>query len=563
MKWMVRIPESASRFEDEFYRHYYSWFLHDLPLEPELATCYGIHDYDHMLSQQSVGSNKFWLKAYKARLRFLELVGEYLPPAAFSPTGTVDYEIAVAEQKHCLNLYRWLVDKKFHDKDPVIPLEWSVFATYVPLVTMTRRTQKLVARCILWRVRHIPAVLRSARRTIANPPLIWVEMAEDEVQNARRFFDEFEGKFSALYPRLRNCFREAIRKARRALDVYEVWLAKIKPLANGDFAAGREVLQEIVREWHFLPYSLEELEEIAWQAVGETKAKLGELAKSIDPSKTWRELYLRRIESHGFDESNLMRLYKEAAAQVERFFNRGSVVPKIEEGVDVVPTPCFWRTLIPTAAYWPCGPFEREKWAFFLVSDPAGDRYSDERRKQEQYKDHFGLVPVACHETYPGHHLQMTLAHKHPSIVRRLNAFTIFIEGWGFYVEQLAEEVGLITDPYLKMQNLVDQLWRSYRVIIDIGLHTKKISPEEAQKIYIDELGWSPQRAKREICMYTEIPGYPMCYLLGRREILKWREECLAKGMTLKEFHDLILSFGSIPVSLMKKELALREKAGN
>ena len=119
------------------------------------------------------------------------------------------------------------------------------------------------------------------------------------------------------------------------------------------------------------------------------------------------------------------------------------------------------------------------------------------------------------------------------------------------------EQLGYINQPRQRLGRLSDQLWRAARIILDVSLHTGKMTVEEGINFLIDRVGLEKSNATAEIRRYTMSPTQPMSYLIGKLEILKLIEE-YKKGhpdVSLKELHDAVLSCGSLPLRLLRERL--------
>jgi uncharacterized protein (DUF885 family) len=169
-------------------------------------------------------------------------------------------------------------------------------------------------------------------------------------------------------------------------------------------------------------------------------------------------------------------------------------------------------------------------------------------------------IPVtALHEAYPGHHLQLVVANRTPSLPRLFGGFlsSLFIEGWAFYCEELMEELGFIDQPIQKLARLQAQLWRASRIILDPSLHTGKMTVEEAIGFLVERAGLEPDDARAEVIRYTTTPTQPQSYLMGKLQILDIVAEYRIRypHATMRQMHDAILQSGSLPPRLMRLRL--------
>jgi uncharacterized protein (DUF885 family) len=169
-----------------------------------------------------------------------------------------------------------------------------------------------------------------------------------------------------------------------------------------------------------------------------------------------------------------------------------------------------------------------------------------------------GIPITAVHEGYPGHHLQISLANRAATKVRRQIWTPVMVEGWALYCEELMGERGFYLDPRTRLLQLKDYLWRSCRVVIDVGLHTGTLSDQEAARLLVDTAKLDPAGAAGEVKRYTKTPTQPLSYAVGKREILKLREDLRkveGTAFSLRGFHDRLLQFGSIPIAHIRSRI--------
>ena len=160
-----------------------------------------------------------------------------------------------------------------------------------------------------------------------------------------------------------------------------------------------------------------------------------------------------------------------------------------------------------------------------------------------------------------GHHLQALWANRVETLPRKIGLFlaTMFCEGWAFYCEELMEELGWISQPIQRLSHLRDQLWRAARIILDVSLHTKGMTVDEAINFMVEEVQLEPANARGEVLRYTQAATQPQSYLMGKLQILDLIDDLKKAnpGLSMKEMHDRILSKGSLPLRLMRQALEL------
>ncbi|MBO0820359.1 MAG: DUF885 domain-containing protein [Nocardiopsaceae bacterium] len=167
---------------------------------------------------------------------------------------------------------------------------------------------------------------------------------------------------------------------------------------------------------------------------------------------------------------------------------------------------------------------------------------------------------VAFHEAVPGHHLQLSrlqLLEELPALQRQ-RGLPVFSEGWGLYSEQLAEEAGLYTDERGLLGAVSASLMRAVRLVVDTGLHALGWSRERALEYAVAHVPMPAEFMAAEIDRYVVMPGQALCYLTGKLEIIRLREEArqrLGPAFSLPEFHAAVLDHGSLPMPTLERSI--------
>lgn len=171
-----------------------------------------------------------------------------------------------------------------------------------------------------------------------------------------------------------------------------------------------------------------------------------------------------------------------------------------------------------------------------------------------------GMESLFLHEAIPGHHYQVSLQQENTSLPKfiRFGWFGAYGEGWAHYCETLGPEFGLYTDPYQKMGYLSDQMLRAVRLVVDTGIHTGKITREEAIQYFLNNIAYDEAGATAEVERYMAIPGQACSYKIGSLKIKELREKYQKKQGTkfsLAEFHDEVLSQGCLPLDILDRKM--------
>ncbi|WP_324676755.1 DUF885 domain-containing protein [Hymenobacter sp. GOD-10R] len=170
------------------------------------------------------------------------------------------------------------------------------------------------------------------------------------------------------------------------------------------------------------------------------------------------------------------------------------------------------------------------------------------------------MEDVFLHEAIPGHHYQIALQQENTSLpkFRRFGGYSAFSEGWALYCESLGKELGLYTDPYQYVGSLGGEMHRAIRLVVDVGLHARGMTREQAIQYMLDNEVISEQLATAEIERYMVSPGQALSYKTGQLKIREMRaryEKQLGAKFSLKDFHDELLAGGSMPLAVLERKM--------
>jgi uncharacterized protein (DUF885 family) len=172
----------------------------------------------------------------------------------------------------------------------------------------------------------------------------------------------------------------------------------------------------------------------------------------------------------------------------------------------------------------------------------------------------YEIPSTAVHEAYPGHHLQLLTAYALASEARQHLWTPLTVEGWALYCESLMAELGFFASPEARLFHLINLYWRAVRITLDVGLHTRGMTPLEAVNELAGKLPMERRNAEAEVRRYCAMPTYNLCYAVGRREILRlrdaWRERA-GSAYRPEAFHAELLTYGGLPVALARWGMGL------
>lgn len=172
----------------------------------------------------------------------------------------------------------------------------------------------------------------------------------------------------------------------------------------------------------------------------------------------------------------------------------------------------------------------------------------------------YQMEALAYHEGAPGHHMQLAIMQELEGIpaFRRFGGYTAYTEGWGLYTEYFPLEFGFYSDPYSNFGRLAMELWRACRLVVDTGLHHHQWTRQEAVDYLMENTPNPEGDAINAIDRYIVFAGQATAYKIGMLEILRLRgiaEEELGEDYDIREFHDVILREGALPLSILEEQV--------
>tara|TARA_B100001250_G_scaffold289327_1_gene251062 strand:- start:3447 stop:5144 length:1698 start_codon:yes stop_codon:yes gene_type:complete len=247
------------------------------------------------------------------------------------------------------------------------------------------------------------------------------------------------------------------------------------------------------------------------------------------------------------DEAQMLQLAEEAVKRAyEPLGDWFTVYP--EAPCIVLPVPPESAEHAPPAYYWPPSQDGSRPGTYFLNTYDASS------------KSIFEAESVAFHEAIPGHHMDRTIASELKDVpeFQKYAASTAFVEGWGLYSEQLANEMGLYSNDVQQLGRLGNDAWRACRLVLDTGMHGMGWSRDQAIKFFLENSPIENTNANIETDRYIAWPGQACAYKMGQLAIMELRknaEEDLSESFDIKLFHDEVLKDGGITIPILRKKI--------
>jgi uncharacterized protein (DUF885 family) len=545
---------------------------------------------------------------------------ETIPSTSLSENGRIDREVALAQIRFQLHQHQV---RRYQERavdtyigDPFRALDWQ-------LQGMTQTGAKTYGTADEWalvinRVNQIPRFLDAAREqlvagvkanNVADRRMLQRDGLMTSEANAK-YFAETLPKLAAdrmSGPRREEALASLRTAGKAASDAYlamgeflavtffdDATRGKVKPTHAADrFAMGEEEYNWAITNNFKLEKTAAQLYEDAWPIVQATQQQMIDLAREIGAQHKWqlppdgrasvRTVFDQLSKDYPKSDTEMVAWYRDTAFRLVEYARKTGLfdVPA-DYKLDVVETPPPLQSSIDGAAYYPAPPFKNSGVGRFYVTPTHNDRAA------LQSNNRAALADLAAHEGFPGHdwyYKVLTQFRDQVSPVRWLTPGAVedsssmwedsaSAEGWGLYAEALMAEPqpgapnGFYT-PEERLYQLQGKLYRDLRVRIDTGIHTGRMTYDEAVSLFSEIVDFLPgpcsgtatakqsdakrascADAERAIFRYSKWPTQAITYRLGKDQIYALREDAAKKAgstFSTKTFHLLFIRQGTIP----------------
>lgn len=341
--------------------------------------------------------------------------------------------------------------------------------------------------------------------------------------------------------------------AYRKLQTYfnEEYLPKTREsIAATDLPDGKAYYDFLARYYTTTDLTAEQIHAIGLKEVARIRAEMEKVKAQAGFKGTLAEFFAYlRSDPKFFHKTpdELLTAYRALSKRIDpELVKVFKTIPRLPYGVRPIPDNIAPDT---TTAYYQPGASDGTRPGYYYVN-----LYKPEVRPTWE------MVPLSLHEAVPGHHFQFARGLEIPDapMFRRTAYFVAYGEGWGLYAEQLGFEMGLYDDPYDHFGQLVYEMWRAVRLVVDTGMHAKGWSRERAIAYFKDNAAKTDQDIVNEIDRYIGTPGQALAYKIGQMKISELRAKAkreLGPKFDLREYNDAVLETGSVPLEALEKHI--------
>jgi len=326
-----------------------------------------------------------------------------------------------------------------------------------------------------------------------------------------------------------------------------------------NFAMGRAAYDRMLQREQLLPYTGKDIEGMARDELAHGWAE----EAWVKAEAAHRKLALGAASGGGMAPSGpaLIAYYRDRIAELRKFVDEHDIVtiPAWLGTLDVVETPKFQQPVSPGASMESPRLFAKSGNGHYFITPPESLEAAAARLDMNEDFDRDRILQTAAHEAMPGHFLQLSIARRHSDYVRKIQYSGTFAEGWAFYGEEMFVRLGLYGDDL--DARLFTARWervRGARVIVDVKLASGEWTVAQAAKFFEEQSGFTKSASEAAVAGYALRPGYVLNYTVGRlqlEELLGEYQRRMGDKGSLHDFHDRLLSYGSVPFAIVGPEL--------
>jgi len=556
------------------------WLDEYIAMQPFLGTRWGDHRFANKLEDLSPAGRE---KIVSHTRKTLDSLNKEFDPKQLSPDGRVD----LATWKTGLERSLWIEENLAPlDTDPRSYNEYTTDSTYL-LVTQTTLPKAAVTKACLARIREVPRLLQQARTNLgakksSRPPVrVFVETAIRQVPGSIAWYksglaealgqgegaEEVRREAAALVP-LFEGYRQFLEKEvlPRSSDQWKLgprlFAQKLEYELEADISAP-EVLAEAEREFARVESEMAALSRTLWPTFFPGKAQLP------DTPEGRRETTRRVIAEVSRDRGTVDTLVKDAkngAEKLKAFIRKRGLLKLPEpDRCDILEMPEFQRGN--SVAYLNnAPPLDFEARSVYAISPPPKDW---DARRVESFLDEYNhrmMQILTLHEAYPGHYVQLEYANRNPSLVRRIFASGVYIEGWAVHMEQVMLDEGYGDgDLGLRLLQLKWYLRAVANAILDNNMHSGDWNETQALRFMVDKAFQSEGEALGKVVRSKQSPCQLSTYFVGRTAMHRLRQKVqTAQGdkFALLPYHQAVLEVGAVPVRFLPQLVEARLGVG-
>ena len=519
-------------------QEFYTWRNEQYPVRSSDA---GLHTWDDRLTDYAPAK----IAARAERIRELLAKMNAMQTAAWPKDERIDWILFRSE----LESYAF-DDRIWHStsRDPqtyVNECSNGIFS----LLKKEYDTPQNRARAATARLRAMSAMLEQGKRNLTQPVKLFAQLAIASARGIDPLFNESLMTLAKdLPPNEYKDLTTARDAARRAIHQFADYLEQRLPKMVAFAPMGEKNYNWYLHHVLLLPLEAAEVE-----MIGRVELAQYRTYEAWLPDPALAEPDPKRSKSIPPDQVSFLKAYESRQAEMIQFLKEHQLVtlPDYLGKFEIRQLPEAFKPTSPGGFMNPPGVYDRDPTGFYFI--PTYNRESKNFYIRAAIED---PRPILGHEGIPGHFLQLSIANHLPDEIRRQHQDSVFVEGWALYGEEMLLRKGLYpVDSASAGQVLRLARYRSARIGVDVNLHTGRWSFEEAVNYFMEAGGLDREAAEGEAAGAASNPTQKISYIVGKWQIMQLLgryRDTMGGNFRLGQFHDELISHGSLPLSVMQ-----------
>ena len=537
---------------------------HTLEQSPEFATSLGYEGYAHRWSDPSVANLEKHQKWQKGFLKDLEAIQK----DGLSQNNQLNYQLLLYKTRRSVSGHKF--------PNHLLAIDQLGGIQTFPVRVIRRQPASSVEdyKAIIQRLNHLPQLIQEHQKLLelglakgVTPPRVTLERVSTQIQalvtpavEKHPLYDPFTRippKMSDKQAKeLQLEAKKAIKAVKKAYgDIHKYFVSTYikkarEKIAFTSLPDGNGWYQNLVESYTTTTMSMTAIHQTGLKEVARIRKEMKKIMKRVGFKGSLQD-FLHHLRTHPdfffTKKEDLLRGYraiaKEADYHLPKYFG---FLPRLPYGVQEIPE--YAAPAAPTA-YYLSGSLKNGRPGIFQANT-----YDLKSRPK------WGMTALTLHEAVPGHHLQIAIAQELEGLppFRKHGGYTAFSEGWGLYAESLGYDMGMYEDPYQHFGALSYEIWRSIRLVVDTGLHSKGWSRKKAIDYFLENSSLTKHDATVEVDRYIVMPAQALAYKIGElklQELRRYAESKLGQKFQLRSFHDEVLGAGALPLDVLEKRV--------
>ncbi|MFX1501426.1 MAG: DUF885 family protein [Promethearchaeota archaeon] len=513
---------------------------------PRIAVMFGKEEYEKEVesgSKEHIEENLIWF-------------GKWIDEFTELDVEKLNFENKISlkamEYYHNINLFK-------HEEIPLwkkVPNGLEYFQEIIHLLFQRKGPTKDFAETLLIHIKNLPKYLEEFQSRFDDTPIpiVWRDLTLETIQTTpkilKNVFEAYDEK-SEISSSLKNLLLEAFKEVESIIQKHVKWIKNL-PVDTSEFAwaLGPEKF-DMLLNLRRLPWDRKTLISKGNKLFSSGLKNIKRILKEMYPDKTLVEgiqEFFKEDLIPSFQE--VLKYAQNEAERAKEFIKNHDLATIPQEKILIIETPSHLVPILAGAGYEQAPYFNKEKPGIYMISPTL-----------KEFQSYTNISHQMVHEVFPGHHLDFICNNIYAPLVRflNLNYFTSpeTFEGWALYCEEMMLHQGFYKNAK-KSQNLISgmQMQHAMNILLDIQLHCKQRTLEDASKTMMNILSYEESAAKGVALEFTLTPVYPLSYLTGKLlidDLRKELEEKMGDKFNLKFFHDTILRCGDLPYFLLKE----------